>query len=124
MADLARRFRELTIGDERPIAAVFTRQEAAAIGLDHPHSGDLLVFAAPGYALHTERRPRPETLTRPASSLGQHGYLNQERAMHGIFLALGAGVRAGRPERVEALAVAPRIAAWLGIPAPRRSPEP
>jgi predicted AlkP superfamily pyrophosphatase or phosphodiesterase len=124
LADLATRFREFAHDGARPIAHVLTRREAGELGMDHPHGGDLVLIAARGFTFHSERRPRADTAVRPAPLLGQHGYLNTDPAMHAIFLALGRGVPRARPERVDALSVAPRVAAWLGIPAPRRAPDP
>ncbi len=124
VADLAGRFREFTHDGERPIGHVLERRDAAALGMDHPHGGDLVLIAARGFTFHSERRPHAQTAVRPASLLGQHGYLNRDPAMHAIFLALGRGVARGRPPQVDALAVAPRVSSWLGIEAPRPAPQP
>ena len=42
--------------------------------------------------------------------------------MHGIFLALGSGVKPGKTGLVRNLDVAGRVAAWLGIEKPRARP--
>lgn len=49
------------------VAKVWTREEAAAVGLDHPRSGELILLAEPGawfaYPWWTERREAPDYAT-------------------------------------------------------------
>lgn len=108
-------------GGERAIGQIFTRREAATVGLDHPNSGDLVLFAAPGFTFHGGGLAQGRAVL-PSSALGMHGYVNDDPRMHGIYLALGADIKPGRPGPVEATAVAGRVAAWLGIELPRRKP--
>ena len=56
----------------------------------------------------------------PAPRLGMHGYLNSHPDMHGIYMALGAGIAPGNAGTVRNLEVAGRVAGWLGIEKPKR----
>jgi hypothetical protein len=108
-------------GDDTPIERAVTRQEAAELGLDHPNSGDLILFAHEGYAF----APGPEAgtaATHPATVYGMHGYLASHADMRGIYLAIGKDIKpATTSGTVQATDVAGRVAAWLGIgkPTPR-----
>ncbi|HYH47330.1 MAG TPA: alkaline phosphatase family protein, partial [Thermoanaerobaculia bacterium] len=108
-------------GGERAVGRLFTRREAAAVGLDHPNSGDLVLFAAPGFTFHGGGLAQGRAVL-PSSALGMHGYVNDDPRMHGIYLALGAGITPGRPGSVKATEIAGRVAGWLGIEPPRRTP--
>jgi len=94
------------------VEKIFTRGEAAAIGLDHPSSGDLVVFLAPGFAAAGGLEgPALE----PSRYYGQHGFLASHDEMCGVLFARGAGIKKKRFGEVEATAVAPMIARWLGF---------
>jgi predicted AlkP superfamily pyrophosphatase or phosphodiesterase len=108
-------------GGERTVARIFTRREAATIGLDHPNSGDLVLFAAPGFTFHGGGLAQNRAVL-PSTALGMHGYVNDDPRMHGIYLTLGAGIKPGRPGPVKTTEIASRVAAWLGIEPPRRTP--
>jgi len=97
----------------RPVVEkIFTRGEAAAIGLDHPSSGDLVVFLAPGFAgAGGLEGPALE----PSRYYGQHGFLASHDEMCGVLFARGAGIKKKRFGEVEATSVAPMIARWLGF---------
>jgi predicted AlkP superfamily pyrophosphatase or phosphodiesterase len=117
LADLAARFAAWKIEGEAPIERVLTRQEAARMGIDHPNSGDLVLFAGEGYVF----RQLPEGKSAaPAPVYGAHGHLSSRPEMRGIYLALGAGVDPRPGKTVRAIEVAPRVAAWLGIAPPQR----
>lgn len=94
-------------------ARVLRLDELAALGLDHPNSGDVFAQAAPGYNLDGWRG-RKEVFG-PATGLGQHGYDRDLPAMHGFFIAAGGGVPADGMEipAVSILDYAPTIAALL-----------
>jgi hypothetical protein len=97
-----------------PIAErVFTRSEAAAIGVDHPASGDLIAFLRPGFAF---AEGIGDAAIEPARYYGQHGYLAHHDAMCGMLLARGAAIKPGRMGEPRVTEVAPMIAAWLGLP--------
>ena len=57
-----------------------------------------------------------------AVKAGAHGYLNSHPDMHGIYLALGAGIGRGNAGMVQNPEVAGRVAGWLGIEKPRPAP--
>jgi predicted AlkP superfamily pyrophosphatase or phosphodiesterase len=108
-----------TVGGERPVERVLTRREAAEVHLDHPDAGDLVLFFREGYGV---TNPGEGEAASPASVHGMHGYLNTYPDMHGIYLALGAGISPGNAGTVRNPEVAGRVAAWLGIGKPRPSP--
>ncbi|RLE20082.1 MAG: hypothetical protein DRJ65_18970, partial [Acidobacteria bacterium] len=84
----------------------------AALGLNHPNSGDLVVFLKPGYAASSRLEGR---VMRPSRYYGQHGYLNHHDALCGIFMARGVPAGRGKLKEMQAVDVAPRIEDWLGI---------
>ena len=107
-------------GDEQPIERVVTRQEAAELGLDHPNSGDLILFAREGYAFDPGPEPAGAAITHPAAAYGAHGYLASSPGMPGIYLAIGKDIKpATTSGSVQAIDLAGRVAAWLGIEKPR-----
>jgi predicted AlkP superfamily pyrophosphatase or phosphodiesterase len=122
IADLHSLFSGWSEGGKKPIARVVTRQEQAALGLESPNSGDLVVFAADGYLFTSDGLKSGHALA-PATVYGMHGYLNTDPRMAGIYLALGAGVTPGNPGTVQNTDVAGRIAEWLGIEKPRPRAE-
>ncbi len=94
------------------VEKIFTRGEAAAIGLDHPSSGDLIVFLAPGFS--TEWGLDGPVL-EPSRHYGMHGFLASHDEMCGVLFARGAGIKKKRFGEVEATSVAPMVARWLGF---------
>lgn len=120
LAELAARFADWRIEGETPLEKVLTREETARLGLDHPNTGDLVLFAREGYVF----RQLPEGKSAaPAPVYGAHGHLSSHPEMRGIYLALGAGVEPRPGETVRATEVAPRVAAWLGIAPPGRKTD-
>jgi len=108
----ARAFADLEI-EGRPVTEkIFTRAEAAAVGLDSPNSGDLVVFLAPGFAA-AGGLDGPDH--EPSRYYGQHGYLASHDEMCGMLFARGAGIKKNRRGEVPAIEVAPMIARWLGF---------
>jgi hypothetical protein len=97
---VARLLAELEEDGEPLVERVVTRAEAAALGLDHPASGDLIAFLAPG---STWSATFDAPVVAPTAASGQHGHLSHHDAMCGVFLARGAGIR--RAERDEIGAV-------------------
>lgn len=110
-----------TVGSEKPVERVFTRQEAAEIGLDHPNAGDLVLFTAEGY-MFSGAGLKEGRASMPASALGMHGGLNTHESMHGIYLAIGAGVEPGNAGTLRTVDVAGRVAERMGIEKPRPRP--
>jgi predicted AlkP superfamily pyrophosphatase or phosphodiesterase len=110
-------------GGKRPIARVLTRHEGAPLGLDHPNSGDLILFAASGYYFTGSGLKSGHALS-PAEPYGMHGYPNTDPRMAGIYMAQGAGVKPGKPATVHNTDVAGQVAQWLGLlEKPRPKPE-
>jgi predicted AlkP superfamily pyrophosphatase or phosphodiesterase len=117
---LRRLFADWSINGERPVERVVTRREAAAVGLDHPRSGDLILFLREGYSAHG-RLLKEGRASAPTSAFGMHGYLNTHTKVHGIYMALGAGIARGNAGTVRTTEVAGRVAGWLGIEKPEPS---
>jgi predicted AlkP superfamily pyrophosphatase or phosphodiesterase len=117
---LRRLFAEWTMGGERPVERVLTRREATAFGLDHPRSGDLILFFREGYSAHG-RLLKEGRASAPANALGMHGYLNANPRVHGIYLAIGAGIARRTAGTVRTTDVAGHVAEWLRIEKPRPS---
>lgn len=115
VADLRTRFTDWNVEGGRPIARVLTREEAGTVGLDHPNSGDLILFAAPGYTFHSGGLREGGRTAQPSSALGMHGHLAGEPGLDGIWLALGPGVQKAAIGTVRNVDVAHRVAAWLGM---------
>jgi predicted AlkP superfamily pyrophosphatase or phosphodiesterase len=124
LADLRALFSNWTVDGVHPFARIFTRREAAEVGLDHPNSGDLLLFAEEGYAFEGSGDVRERRAAVPTTVYGMHGYLNSNANMHGIFMVLGAGVPPGTSSAVSSIEVAGRVAGFLGIEKPRPLPLP
>jgi len=114
----ARAFADLEV-EGRPVTEkIFTRAEAAAVGLGSPSSGDLVVFLAPGFT--AEGGPYgPDH--EPSRYYGQHGYLASHDEMCGMLFARGAGIKKKRGGEVPAIEVAPMVARWLGFDLARTS---
>jgi len=99
--------------DGRPVVEkVFSRDELAEIGLDHPASGDLVVFLAPGFA--ASNRLSGDVIT-PTRYYGQHGFLAHHDAICGMLFARGVGLKKSHNGELPATAVAPMVAGLLGI---------
>jgi predicted AlkP superfamily phosphohydrolase/phosphomutase len=108
----ARVLADLESDDKPVVERVLTREEAAEIGLDHPNTGDLVAFLAPGF---TASNGLASPVIEPSRSYGQHGYLAAHDEMCAMLFARGAGIRRTRLDEVSATDVAPMIARWLGF---------
>jgi predicted AlkP superfamily pyrophosphatase or phosphodiesterase len=123
LAELRTLFADWKVGEAHPLARVLTRKEAAAVGLDHPNSGDLILFAQEGYAFREGSDLKDGARASfPTPVYGMHGYLNTNPDVQGIFLALGPGLKPGRIAPLSSTEVAGKVAGWLGIERPRRQP--
>ncbi len=121
LVKLRRLFAEWTVGGERPVELIFTRYEAMDAGLQHANSGDLILFFREGYSARGGLLKEGRA-SAPADVLGMHGYFNVHPEVHGIYMAIGAGVSKGSAGIVRNLEVAGRVASWLGIEKPRPGP--
>jgi predicted AlkP superfamily phosphohydrolase/phosphomutase len=108
----ARAFADLESEDHQAVEKILTREEATSIGLDHPNTGDLVVFLAPGFTASGEL---DGPLLEPSRYYGQHGYLAAHDEMCGSLFARGAGIKKRRLGEVAATDVAPMVARWLGF---------
>lgn len=80
---------------------------------DNPRQPDIVFQANEGYAVLSSP-DRSRTM-----SVGDHGWAPEAPGMHGIFLARGPGLAAGgRIGPVDARAVYPLVAGWLGLEVP------
>ncbi len=125
LADLVGRFSRFEVNGERGIDKVLSHAQLGPLGLDHPNSGDLVLFSRPGFTF--AERPLPGGATSgPTDVYGMHGHLyargSGNRRLAGIYLALGRGVEKRKIGEVKNTDVAPRAAAYLGIEPPRRVP--
>jgi len=118
----ARVLAELSVDGRPVVERIVNRDEASSVGLDHPSTGDLVVFLAPGFA--ATMRVGGE-VSEPARYAAQHGYLAHHDGMNGILFARGAGIQHDRLEELPATRVAPLVASWLGWRFPRpQTPTP
>jgi predicted AlkP superfamily phosphohydrolase/phosphomutase len=108
----ARALADLSAGGEPVVERIFTRAQAARIGLDSPQSGDLIVFLRPGYAASAALGGKA---IEPTRYYGQHGYLASHDELCGIFFARGPDVAHKSLKEIPAAEIAPMVARWSGI---------
>ena len=108
----ARVLADLEVEGRPAVEKIFTRDEAAEIGLQSPNTGDLVVFLAPGFAA-ADGLDGPAL--EPSRYYGQHGFLASHDEMCGMLFARGTGIKRTRMGEVKATAVAPMVARWLGF---------
>jgi predicted AlkP superfamily phosphohydrolase/phosphomutase len=105
------------------VRAVFdTDLDGEGLGVGGEVAPDLYFDPTPGY--HTSGQATRKELARATSpvGIGAHGPFPWRRRLHGIFYAVGPGVRPGtRPGIVRQVDAAPTVAKLLGIPAPAQS---
>ncbi len=108
----ARVFADLEVEGRPAVEKIYTRDEAAEIGLRSPNTGDLVVFLAPGFAAANDLGgPALE----PSRYYGQHGFLASYDEMCGMLFGRGTDIKRTRLGEVQATAVAPMVARWLGF---------
>ena len=109
----ARLLADLEEGGEPLVERVMTRSEAAALGLGHPATGDLVAFLAPG----SQWSPSLEgPVVAPTATNGQHGHLSHHDGMCGILLARGAGIRRATSDEIGAVEAGVWIRSLVGLP--------
>jgi predicted AlkP superfamily phosphohydrolase/phosphomutase len=108
----ARILADLEVEGRPVVEKIYTRDEAAAIGLRSPNAGDLVVFFAPGF---TADDGLDGPALEPSRYYGQHGFLASYDEMCGMLFARGAGIKRTRMGEVQATSVAPMVARWLGF---------
>ena len=78
--------------------------------------GDLAQAARPGYAFGLEAKGDDLVAANANPDAGAHGFLSTEPKMNAIFVASGAGIKAGtRIPTIDTIDVAPTIARILGV---------
>jgi predicted AlkP superfamily phosphohydrolase/phosphomutase len=112
LARAAKVLADLEVDDRPVVEAVARRDELAGLGLDHPASGDLVVFLAPGFA--AGNRLTGEEIA-PSRVYGQHGFATRHDGMCGVLFVRGAGIRQGLTDELPATEVAPLVARLLGF---------
>lgn len=115
LAEAVEALARLQAAGEPVLEAVAPREKADPWGLEHPASGDLVVFPKPGVGLGG--RLSDPLLGAPPYA-GMHGYLNHHSSMAAVFLARGAGVPHKAPARVHLTQVAPFVSELLGLEPP------
>ena len=108
----ARAFADLEAEGRPAVEKIFTREESAAVGLNHQNSGDLVVFLAPGFAASGALGG---SALEPSRYYGQHGFLAAHDEMCGMLFARGPGIKRRRMGEVHTTSVAPMVAQWLGF---------
>jgi len=104
------------------VRAVFdTDLDGEALGVGGEVAPDLYLDPTPGYQAGAFTGQKVVGPSRPMG-LGAHGPFPTRRRLHGIFYAVGPGVRAGaRPGIVRQVDAAPTVARLLGIDPPLNS---
>ena len=108
----ARVLADLELEGRPAVEKIYNRDEMSEIGLDHPSSGDLVVFFNPGFAT-AEGFEGPAL--EPSRYYGQHGFLSSHDEMCGVLFARGVGIKKKRLGEIRATEVAPMVARWLGF---------
>jgi hypothetical protein len=103
------------------VARVFTPAEYAGLGLpgldEHPHVGDLLLEAAPGFSFVDDAAG--DDVHGAPRYRGTHGQPPSHPDNLAFFIAAGAGVRRGVTlAPITSRDVAPTLAHLLGVPMP------
>jgi len=121
LARAAKVVADLRLDDEPVVEEIVRREELAEIELDHPASGDLVVFLAPGFAASGGLTGEVISASR---YYGQHGFRADHDSMCGMLFARGGVIEKGRTDELPATAVAPMIANLLGFSLQEREPLP
>jgi predicted AlkP superfamily pyrophosphatase or phosphodiesterase len=123
LAALRALFAGWKVDGKSPLVRVSSRREAAEVGLDHPNSGDLILFAQEGFSFEGSGTLRERRAAVPTTVYGMHGYLNTNADMHAVYMVLGAGMPPGTRSPLSSTEVAGLVAGWLGIEKPRPVPR-
>lgn len=121
-AELLPKLKQVFAATEGVAQVIEAATGANALGMPTPAEnqgmGDLILYPKPGYAFSAA--PVGEAATGPTTNYGgTHGYSSADPELDGIFVAAGAGIKAGvKLDRIRNLDVAPTIAHLLGVPLP------
>jgi predicted AlkP superfamily phosphohydrolase/phosphomutase len=102
------------------VRAVFdTELDGEALGVGGEVAPDLYFDSTPGTAASAAANRNELARATSRVGLGAHGPFPTRRRLHGIFYAVGPGVRPGaRPGLVRQVDAAPTVSHLLGIPPP------
>jgi|NGEPerStandDraft_6_1074524.scaffolds.fasta_scaffold00230_13 predicted AlkP superfamily phosphohydrolase/phosphomutase len=100
------------------VETIIPREGLAAVGLDAPASGDLVVFFHPGFSADSGIAAPGAPWHAPAESNGRHGYLDTHPEMAAIWLARGAGVPRRRVAEASLTQVAAFVSRLAGVEPP------
>jgi predicted AlkP superfamily pyrophosphatase or phosphodiesterase len=109
------------LGSLEGVAQVLTPAEFDKFGYPQPDDrmADLVLAAKTGYAFTGAREGEPVTDVAGGSTPGAHGYLSTDADMNAVFVASGAGIRAGaKLGAMRTIDIAPTIARLLGLKLP------
>jgi predicted AlkP superfamily phosphohydrolase/phosphomutase len=109
------------VDGEDVVEAMFRRSELAAIGMDSPNAGDLVVFLRQGFAGTAAIGPPGAPFNAPTDLAGQHGFLNTHPEMAAVWLARGAAVAPRRRSTASLTEVAAFVAHLGGVQPPRQA---
>lgn len=121
-AELLPKLKQVFAATEGVAQVIDAATGANALGMPTPAEnqgmGDLILYPKPGYAFSAA--PVGDAATGPTTNYGgTHGYSSADPELDGIFVAAGAGIKAGvKLDRMRNLDVAPTIARLLGVPLP------
>ncbi len=102
---------------EMVVTRTFTPEEyQSRFGIGGPAGGDLYWATAPGYR---SSWVRTGSAVEPVSIWAGHGFPPDEPDMHTVFCGVGPGLEPGRFPAVGLNVVAPTVAEYVGLPAPR-----
>ena len=99
--------------DKAPVAKIYTRENAAGVGLNHPNAGDVMMVAKPGY--HFSNDMGNGDVLGPADFAGQHGYDPDLPSMKAIYAAWGPQIERKAVSDLSYKHVYPFILKLLGI---------
>jgi predicted AlkP superfamily phosphohydrolase/phosphomutase len=103
-------------------AVVDSEVDGEALGIGGEFAPDLYFDPTPGYQASAAFGSKVIVGPAVPIGMGAHGPFPTRRRLHGIFYAVGPGVRAGaRPGIVGQVDPAPTVAHLLGIPPPAHS---
>ncbi len=99
-----------------------TDLDGEGLGIGGEFAPDLYFDPTPGYQPSARFGSRDIVGPAVTMGMGAHGPFPTRRRLHGIFYAVGPGIRAGaRPGIVRQVDPAPTVAHLLGIPPPAQS---
>jgi predicted AlkP superfamily pyrophosphatase or phosphodiesterase len=106
--------------DAEGIAAILEPNDYPRYHLPQPADnqamGDLVLAAREGYAFSLDATGDALVVASSNPTAGDHGFLSTEPKMNAIFVAAGAGIKAGtKISTIDNIDVAPTIARLLGI---------